>query len=281
MIPLLYYLDKARTSAGYGDSYVKILNWAGELRDQTPNGIAMQLRFALFRENAAQDLRLSDPKNGKPIVLDGDRNIRKQRLIQVAELYRQYARHTRVPGEKGRDSTFDLSPQEEETAKKLIKELLEEWGDSEIAESTFIRALDIAESAPITFEENPDIFGISKAAKTIWWNGGNASMPSQISIHKTDWPLKNFRDVFKTILEYKAGSVELANLEQRLRTISEFTSEPEIIYAQIYLLKLIQAKKKHPHIIDQIKKELDGKETLPRFSQTFVSKRIASIRERD
>jgi hypothetical protein len=247
-----YYLNKARTSAGYGERYEKILAWEMELNDPTPNGIALHLRFELFREEALQDGRMREAKEGKLPPSTVDSAARMARLGRIADLYKRYceAMKARIAAKTGGEVTLDLTPSEEETALQLIQELIEKWGDQEIPspEALFVRAQAIGPQKYLQ-NDKADALGINEGAKRVWLHKGNRKSRSPLTFQNPEWILRDFSDLFNRLLELDAASPQFLQLERQIRLASEGTAE------QSYLLKLIAAKKDFPAIVQQIKKE--------------------------
>ena len=142
-----YYLNKARTSSGYGENYDQVFLWMNDLKDDTPNGVALQLHFELFHERVLEDRRMHNIREGKLAQVEENDIKRISRLVHLADIYEKYTNSMKTAnkGEVGPDPSLNLSGDEEQYIVQLIKELLKEHGNQSIhtEESRQIRAEEV------------------------------------------------------------------------------------------------------------------------------------------
>lgn len=207
-----FYLKKASITTGFTERHQTICSWIRELKNSSPNAIALQLRVELLHPAKDEE--------------------RKAQLLRIAALYDRYNKATE------RDSTLALSSREEEAAVSSVRELLKEWGNSDEVTPIFARAQ--AATLPTFGGEDPvDLLKLPRSVKMIWQECGNETDLSLRSFQDPNWCLRNFRNLYNRILALPADSVELRQLENQLRLQNHHSS------IQNALLKMISAKKKN------------------------------------
>lgn len=278
-----YYLSKARTTAGYGDQYNQIFQWVEKWTDVTPEGIAMKLRFNLFREKVSQDNYMHQIREGMLQKSEEIAMKRASRLIEIAELYEKYIelRKTRKAGESGLDPALDLELEEEQQVRKSIQSLLESHGDRlvESNEPRPLRAAEIPLQIFASEEEGRNPLGISKGALLLWMFNSTARDFTVLTVKDPRWIIQNFRNLFNQILTDDINSVHYKQLKHQIRIISELPKNhlniPEtqgMIIAQSYLLKLMTAKESNLAEFQQLQRELGLKKSLDPFVGPFFNK---------
>lgn len=265
-----YYLEKAFSSAGYDKNYETIFEWANDIKDDNPNGTAMLLRFELFREKTLDDRKLQKIKEGKISAVGEIDFNRMSRLKKIADLYEKYSLSlsNRIFGESGSDPSLDLSPGDEQYTAFLIKELLENHGKDvvETHEPKPVRAHQVAMQV-YPKDEGIDRLGVSVAAQAIWVYKGNSISTSPLTLQDPEWIVENFQGLFNQLLESDPSSLEFKQIEHQVRLLAERERHPHtaVDQAQIYLLKLISAKKLDPAFVNSLKQMLGPEEKLPKI----------------
>ncbi len=270
-----YYLDKARTSSGYGENYETIFQWVEGWNDESPNGVALKLRFELFREKILADQQIRQIKEGKLQDVEAIDLMRVNRLTVIANLYSKYTESvdTRSPGIEGSSAYLDLTLQEEHEVALLIKALVEECGN---------QLYDSGEPAPVRAEEIPlqdviegdetNALGLPKGAALIWFYKGSGRSRSLETVQNPMWIVKNFRDLFNRLLTLKTESREFKQLYQQVRMLSEIpkdklspVQQSAVRKAQLYLLQLVKGRQESSASIAEMAK-------LPSFGGPFFKK---------
>ncbi len=279
-----YYLNKARTSAGYQENYDKILQWVNDLKDDTLNGVALNLRFEIFRERVMEDQYMHKIRKGKLGEVEEISIQRIPRLIHIADLYEKYIHfiNRRETGGEGPDHALDLSSDEEQYVVHLIKELLKEHGNQNIHthELKPVRAEEIPIQSYLKKDEK-DFLDINIEANLIWMYKGNTKDRSSLTVKDPKWILQNFQDVFNQILELDPQSPGFKQIEHQVRLVSELPNDTlteleinAIQKAQYYLVKLLSIRQLNqnsldPTFMDQFKENLGANGKLPKIQGPF------------
>ncbi len=176
---------------------------------------------------------------------------RLEREEWIADLYKRYHQSS-----KDRERALDLSPAQIEEVLKIVKELIETWGDQE---SPLERLRAVHRSgAPFTqleyrVEAKREGLGLFEEVKEIWLFQGNRKSRTRLSYSDPDWIVTHFRTLFNRILSLPKDSIDLLELERQLQTQS---SHP---FARSFLLKLIQAKRVNSAAYQEVLKRLPDK----------------------
>lgn len=275
----IYYLDKARSSTGYDAKYLSILTWSRDWVLKTPNNLAMRLKFELFQEKILADYRIRHIKEGKLLEINQIDSQREGRLARIAEDYEQYveAISKQTLGITGVDPSLMLSPEELNSTKLLIRELIDQHGDLNIPEN-----IEKKLAAPIPLQaylkdDKCVFYGLNEGALNIWAHRGKNDYYSTLSIQDPRWILSNFESVFNQLLILDKNSARFKQLSHQVRILSELPleklsqQEKKLVYqAQFYLVKLISAKKNDPNLVEAIT-DLLPRDQLPKLSGSFFS----------
>lgn len=276
----VYYLEKATTCAGYVSNYETISDLMDQWNDDSPNGIALKLKFELFHEKILEDRKLRQIAQGKLEKVGEVTFNQTNRLIRIADLYEKYLAQSTLglEGEAGIDPSLAVTPNDEFYIKTKIRELLNERG-AEVAdtgEPDPLRAAPIRRQKYISGEDL-DGFDLNRAAVWVWAYSGNSKDESPILFKDRRWVLKNFSTIFNQIIQYKVDSVEFKELCTRLRLINERAqdkiSDEEFAATQqalTVLLKLASVKIREPALLIDIK-QLMGSEKLPRIKGSLLN----------
>ena len=284
-----YYLDLAKTSAGYSERYDAVFKCLDEWTDDSPNGVALRLRFHLLRENVYAERASRAIAEGRPSGLGAVKLTESNRLIALAELYLKYTEQT---GMGERSPALDLSIEQEEDAANFVQQLIEMHGDEQTKtnEPVPVRAV-LAPLQTYLHDRRNQTLGIREGTLGLWVFKGNDHHSSPLVVNDPRWVLKDFRDVFNKLLDGDPESVEFKLLVNQLRMLSEFTGgeldeaeQDQIRIAQSYLLKLASAKMNDPGFItdlkEQVLKESDGR--LPKIKGPwFLFKRAGCLAKLD
>lgn len=259
-----FYLDRAKTSAGYSERYDQIFEWFEKWDDDSPNGVALKLRFELLRENVFIERAARAIAEGSSKSL-GEANLEEvNRLISLAELFAKYKEHSDAVemGEDGRSPALDLTPEQEEDLARYVRQLIDTHGEEPV-KTDEPRPVS-AQMAPLQEfmlrDEKHNALNISNGAMALWLFKGSGKHKTPLVVHDPTWVLRDFRDTFNKLLEREPNSVEFKGLVNKLRMISEFTPEEldpvvkkQVEAAQAYLLKLASAKMNDAVFITQLK----------------------------
>lgn len=310
-----FYLAKARTTGGYGENYIKILQMADQWNDPSPNGIAAKLKFQIFNEKVYQDEEIRLLREGKTLNAQEIETTKSRRLMALAKQFEKYKelQASRIPGETGLDPALDLTIEEENQASLLINQWIDQFGD---------RLINTQELTPISAEmvslqsflENPEknTLGIRNSSVVLWMLGRGSSVDTTLTL---DDPLElayNFRGYFNKILSLEPVAPEFKKIKQKLLFLSKIPEEDEhllkqliksglqrlktkfhiktrdvsefeaqaIQVSQTYLLKLIQVKEESGRNLRKINKVLGDGQKLPRLTGSLSEKERQKKAER-
>jgi len=268
-----FYLDKARTSSGYSENNDQIFEWLSDWKDSSPNGNALKLHFALLHEKIVEDRRNAFMVKGDTTSLAALEASKDSQLIEAADFYKNYVTKSALDE---MDPTLVLSPSEEIQIKKMVQELIHAHGhdDIETGEVKLAPAIQIPEQEYVENDEK-DPLVYQKSALLLWSNRIGEKGMSPLSVRDPLWVVQNFREIFNKILKGDLRSSEVKQLILQVEMVSQLPIgslnpiEQNLVHtAQIYLMKLVTAKKDYPVIYGQFDPFLkDG--VLPPMSLSY------------
>jgi|GEM_PF-3053116 len=278
-----FYLDKARTSSGYGDSNTQIMKWLANWKDDSPNGVALKLHFALLQEEIIDDKRNSFIVKGelkKIEDLDFDRSVRLGNIASQYELYMKASPLKQV------EPVLNLSAGQHIQTQKLLKELIAKHGKDKIVsgEAVPVRAISIPQQVYL-HADTKDPLVYQKEAILLWSLRIGEKGMSPATLKDPLWVVQNFQSIFNEILAKDLSSAEVKKLILQIELVSKLpldsldeVQQESVKIAQSYLLKLITAKRDFPDIYSQFQPKLeDG--ILPSFSGPwFTSSRVNMVK---
>lgn len=276
-----YYLSKACTTAGYGARYDQVFAWAEKWHDDTPNGIAMKLRFELFREKVLEDRQIHQIREGRLQQPEQIAIQQAPRLIHMADLYEKYTavRTNSVAAKSGVDPSLELSLEDSREVKRLIKVLLDAHGNEIIDthEPKLIRAEQIPLQNFKDFDTSNEI-ALSVGTMTLWAFNGTDQNRSPFVLKDPRWVVQNFRNLFNQLVAEEINSVHYKQLKLQIRFISELSRDKlnpversGVEQAQSYLLKLITVKELDPQGFLDLQNTLGPDNKLPKFNGPFFN----------
>jgi hypothetical protein len=277
-----FYLDKARTSSGYSASHDQIMQWMNDWSDSSPNGICLQLRFALFMENVLVERRYASAVQGKLIGISEIDFNRSARLFKLAETYEAYVRSP----QKELDPLLALSPGELQQTRALIQELIESHGD-ETVERRELQPIR-AKNLPVpTLLDKGELHRISHMGTALaFWSANQPGAGISMETLKSPmWLVNNFAQIFNQLLKGELDSPASKQLLLQLEIVSRLPQEKLLArdqllikLAQGYLLKLAAIKKSYPAILQDLKSHFPEGIGIDRSRrQTYISNELMQI----
>lgn len=283
-----YYLNLAKTSAGYHENYDQIFDWINSWEDTTPNGVALKLRFKLLQEQISEERCSRAIAEGKVQVLDNEQFAQSERLTDFADLYEKYWEQTgsQKPDEEGRSAALNLTNEQAFEISGYIKKLIDERGNQRVTsnEPKPVRA-ELAPSQDYGFKDKKTATGILEGAFSLWLFKGNKKFQSPFAWKEDpQWVLKSFPNLFNQLIENPAESLNFKQVLNQIRMISENDlseinpeEKEQIENAQGYLLKLATAKINVPGFDESFRRLVLNKmgEKCPQIKGPWLKSRRA------
>lgn len=249
-----YYLSKARTTAGYGKNYEQVFEWVGQWKDETPSGLAIKLRFNLFRIKVLQDEQIRNIRAGEKQKANEIAINHTPHLIEIAKAYEKYRDILKIKEREVNelDPAFDLTNLEEQEVQHHIQALLKTHGKQPIETKELKPARGIELPLQSFIMNDRKIAGINTGSLLIWSLCDHSEQKmASTTVNDPEWIVHNFRFLFNQILQADTKTVQYQHLKNQIRMIAEMKGSHlypkgrmSVELAQSYLLKLMTAKEK-------------------------------------